>query len=62
VKNPLRNISTFTQITNLEIPKMSFTLDDDRFIADTATAKELESTGDVVTFGRHKFKSICRSF
>jgi HK97 family phage major capsid protein len=56
VKNPLRGISTVTQITNLEIPKLAFTLDDDDFIADTATAKELKATGDNVTFGRHKFK------
>lgn len=56
VKNQLRDVSTFTQITNLEIPKISFTLDDDGFIADEATAKELEATGDVVTFTRKKFK------
>jgi HK97 family phage major capsid protein len=56
VKNPLRQISTITQITNLEIPKLSFTLDDDDFIQDTETAKELKETGDVVTFGRYKFK------
>jgi HK97 family phage major capsid protein len=56
VKNPLRNLSTVTQITNLEIPKLSFTLDDDDFIADTETAKELKATGDTVSFGRHKFK------
>lgn len=56
VKNQLRNLSTFTQITNLEIPKLSFTLDDDDFIADKETAKELKATGDNVTFGRHKFK------
>ncbi|EEM40357.1 Prophage LambdaBa02, major capsid protein [Bacillus thuringiensis serovar sotto str. T04001] len=56
VKNPLRNRSTITQITNLEIPKLNFTLDDDDFIADTETAKELKATGDVVSFGRHKFK------
>jgi HK97 family phage major capsid protein len=56
VKNPLREISTVTQITNLEIPKLDFSLDDDDFINDTATAKELEQTGDVVTFGRYKFK------
>jgi len=56
VKNQLRGISTFTQITNLEIPKISFTLDDDEFIADTETAKELKTKGDTVTFGRHKFK------
>ncbi|MBA4543848.1 phage major capsid protein [Thermoactinomyces daqus] len=58
VKNPLRNLSTVTQITNLEIPKLSFTLSDDNFIADTATAKELQATGDVVTFGRYKFKVL----
>lgn len=56
VKNPLRGISTFTNITNLEIPKLNFTLDDDDFIADLETAKELEATGDTVTFTRHKFK------
>ncbi|TPE68026.1 phage major capsid protein [Halalkalibacterium halodurans] len=56
VKNPLRDISTFTQIPNLEIPKLNFTLDDDDFIADTETAKELKATGDSVSFGRHKFK------
>lgn len=56
VKNPLRNISTFTSVTNLEIPKVDFQLDDDDFIQDTETAKELKATGDVVNFGRHKFK------
>jgi len=56
VKNPLREVSTVTNITNLEIPKLNYTLDDDDFIADTATAKELELEGDVVTFTRHKFK------
>ena len=56
VKNPLRDISTFTQETNLEIPKISFQLDDDSFIADTATAKEIKATGDSVVFGRKKFK------
>ena len=56
VKNPLRDISDFSNETNLEIPKISFTLDDDNFIADTATAKELKSDGDTVQFGRFKFK------
>lgn len=56
VKNPLRELSTVTQITNLEIPKLNFALDDDDFIADTETAKEMKATGDVVTFGRNKFK------
>ncbi len=35
LKNPLREVSTFTSVTNLEIPKVTFTLDDDDFIADT---------------------------
>jgi len=56
VKNPLRNISAFTQETNLEIPKISFQLNDDSFIGDTETAKEIAATGDTVAFGRHKFK------
>lgn len=56
VKNPLRELSTVTNITNLEIPKLSYTLDDDDFIADTLTAKELKLTGDTVSFTRHKFK------
>nr|WP_084591362.1 phage major capsid protein [Ureibacillus sinduriensis] len=55
-KNPLRGHSVVTNITNLELPKLSYTLDDDDFIADTETAKELELTGDTVSFGRHKFK------
>jgi len=58
VKNQLRELSTFTQITNLEIPKLNFSLGDDDFIADTETAKELEMTGDVVSFGRYKFKVL----
>ncbi|ASA22089.1 phage major capsid protein [Paenibacillus donghaensis] len=56
VKNPLRDVSTVTSVTNLEIPKITFTLDDDDFILDTETAKELKAEGDVVTFGRFKFK------
>lgn len=56
VKNQLRGHSEFTSIPNLEIPKVSFTLDDDDFIEDKETAKELEAEGEVVAFGRHKFK------
>ena len=56
VKNKLREISTFTQITNLEIPKINFTLDNDDFISDKETAKELKASGDLVSFGRNKFK------
>ena len=56
-KNPLRNLSTFTNIMNLEIPRVSFTLDDDDFLdSDTATAKELKTATDTIQFGRKKFK------
>lgn len=59
-KNPLRNLSVFTNITNLEIPKISFTLENDDFLdSDTATAKELKATGDTVVFARNKFKVFC---
>ncbi len=56
VKNQLRGLSTVTSIPNLEIPKVTFTLDDDDFIADKETAKELKATGDTVSFTRNKFK------
>lgn len=54
--NPLRGNSTFTNITNLEVPKVEFSLDDDDFIKDGETAKELEASADTITFGRNKFK------
>lgn len=56
VKNQLRGLSTVTSIPNLEIPKVTFTLNDDDFIADKETAKELKATGDTVSFTRNKFK------
>lgn len=56
VKNPLRDISTFTNITNLEVPRITFSLDDDDFVKDTETAKELEEETGIVQFGRFKFK------
>lgn len=59
-KNPLRGVSTFTNITNLEVPKIMFTLDDDDFLdKDTDTAKEMEAETDVISFDRNKFKVFC---
>lgn len=55
-KNPLRGNSAVTQITNLELPRLAFTLDDDDFVADMATAKELKAKGETVSFTRNKFK------
>lgn len=57
--NPLRGISTFTNITNLEVPKISFSLDDDDFVADNETAKELAASTDTIVFTRNKFKVFC---
>lgn len=54
--NPLRDISVVTQIPNLEIPRLTTQLDDDDFIEDTETAKEMEAKGDTVAFTRNKFK------
>ncbi|MBC8531749.1 phage major capsid protein [Christensenellaceae bacterium NSJ-53] len=54
--NPMRQIEQVTNITNLEKPKLDFTLDDDDFVTDSETAKELAMDGDMVRFGRHKSK------
>lgn len=54
--NPLRGVIRMSNITGLEIPKIAFSLDDDSFINDDATSKEIEATGDKVSFGRFKFK------
>lgn len=55
-RNPLRGHSTMTSITNLEIPRIAFTLDDDAFVEDGETAKEMTAKGANVAFGRYKFK------
>ena len=55
-KNPLRNLSTFTNITNLEVPKITFTLSDDAFIEDGETAKEIAASAETIVFERNKFK------
>lgn len=55
-RNPLRNDEAVTQITNLIIPRISFSIDDDDFIEDGETAKEMEAKGDNVTFGRFMTK------
>jgi HK97 family phage major capsid protein len=55
-KNQLRNVARLTNIKGLEIPRISYELDDDDFITDEQTAKEMELKGDTVSFGRNKFK------
>lgn len=58
--NPLRGVIRISNIKGLELPKISYTLDDDAFVTDEQTAKEIALTGDKVTFGRHKFKVKAR--
>lgn len=56
-KNPLRGLSKFTNITNLEVPKIAFTLDDDDFLnSDSETAKEMAGEASIIAFKRNKFK------
>ena len=55
--NPLRGVSKFTNITNLEVPKIAFTLENDDFLAaDNETAKEMKASASIITFERKKFK------
>jgi len=56
VTNPLRGRITMSSIAGLELPKIAFELDDDAFITDEGTAKEIALTGDKVSFGKNKFK------
>ena len=56
-KNPLRGVSKFTNITNLEVPKIAFTLYDDDFLtSDNETAKEMAASASIIAFKRNKFK------
>lgn len=56
VTNPLRGHIRVSNIKGLEVPKISYTLDDDGYVTDEETAKEIELDGDKVSFGRNKFK------
>lgn len=55
-RNQLREKARLTNIKGLEIPRISYTLDDDDFITDVETAKEMEVKGDTVKFSTNKFK------
>src|SRR5690625_4915932 len=55
-RNQLREVAQGSAIKGLELPRISFTLDDDDFITLEQTAIELELKGDTVSFGRNKFK------
>src|SRR5699024_2011362 len=55
-KNQLREVANVTNIKGLEKPRISYTIDDDDFIGDDQTAKEIKTKGDTVSYGRNKFK------
>lgn len=57
-ENSLRRIEPVSMITGLEEPKLIFSIDDEDLadVTDTDTAKEIELTGDTVTYGRYKTK------
>ena len=57
--NKLRDYIRISHESNLEIPKLTFSIADDAFIEDEATAKELKANGSTVTFGRFKSKVFC---
>lgn len=59
VINKLRNFVRISHESNLEIPKLTFSIADDAFIEDEATAKELKVNGSTVAFGRFKSKVFC---
>lgn len=55
--NPLRKLSTMTNITNLELPKIAFTLDDDNFLtSNSETAKEMKLSASKIKFERKDFR------
>ena len=57
--NKLRDYVRISHESNLEIPKLTFSIADDAFIEDEATAKELKLNGSTVAFGRFKSKVYC---
>lgn len=57
--NKLRDYVRISHESNLEIPKLTFSITDDAFIEDEATAKELKVNGSTVAFGRFKSKVFC---
>ena len=57
--NKLREHVRISHESNLEIPKLTFSIADDAFIEDEATAKELKLNGSTVAFGRFKSKVYC---
>lgn len=59
--HPLRSKMTVTAIPNLRIPRMSFTVPDDDFLAaDGLSAKEMQMRGELVSFGANEYRLKAR--
>lgn len=54
--NPIRDIATITNIVGLELPRVSYTIDDMDFVTDGEVAKELNLSGDKVKFNSFGFR------
>lgn len=54
--NPIRDISTITNIVGLELPRVSYTIDNMDFVKDGETAKEISLKGEKVKFGSFGFR------
>lgn len=56
--NPLRGICRVTNVSGLEEPKLGFEIEDTDIgdVTDKQTAKEIETEGDTVVYGRLKMK------
>jgi HK97 family phage major capsid protein len=58
-ENSLRQVEETSQIAGLEEPRLTFTLDDEDLledVIDAETATEIETSSDLVTYGRYKTK------
>ncbi len=57
--NSLRGVEQTSQVAGLEEPRLVFSLDDEDLLEDVVdfeTAKEIETSSDLVTYGRYKTK------
>ena len=59
-ENSLRRIEPVSQVRGLEEPKIDFTIEDATLadVTDEETAKEIEMTGDTISYGRFKTKIV----
>ena len=54
--NPIRDICSISNIVGLELPRVSYTIDNMDFVKDGETAKEISLKGEKVKFGSFNFR------